>query len=62
MVVDGLLSVTNAVVAGFDCVTKILLSLWFFGKCLSSMARNLCLILVLTFLLNWGLYQSMLFH
>ena len=62
MVVDGLFSVIHAAVADFDCVRlKILFSLWSFGKYLSSMVRNLCLILVLTFLLNWGLYQSMLF-
>ena len=41
---------------------KIFLILWSFGKCLSTMARNLCLILVLTFLLNGGLYQRMLFY
>ena len=31
---------------------KIFLSLWSFGKCLSTRARNLCPILVPTFLLN----------
>ena len=41
---------------------KILLSLWSFGKCLSTRAENQCPILVLTLLLNGGLYQSMLFH
>ena len=62
MVVDGLFSVIHAAVVDFDCVTlKILLSLWSLGKYLSAMARNLCLILVLTFLLNGRLYQSILF-
>ena len=36
-------------------------SLRSFGKCFSTRARNLCPILVLMFLLNGGLYQSMLF-
>ena len=41
---------------------KIFLSLWSFGKCLSTRVRNLCSILVLKFLLNGGLYQRMLFR
>ena len=41
--------------------SKTFLSLRSFWKCLSIRARNLCLILVLTFLLNGRFYQSMLF-
>ena len=62
VVVDDLFSVIHAAVADFDCVTiKDLSNLWSFGKCSSTVARNLCLILVLTFLLNGGLNQCMLF-
>ena len=62
VVVDDLFSVIHAAVADFDCVTiKDFSNLWSFGKCSSTVARNLCLILVLTFLLNGGLYQCMLF-
>ena len=39
---------------------KIFLSLWSFGKCLSSRARNLCPISELTFFPNGEMYQSML--
>ena len=63
VVVDDLFSVIHATVTDLDCVTiKDFLSLWSFGKCLSTRARNLCPVLVLMFLLNGGLYQSMLFH
>ena len=62
MVVDDLFSVIHAAVTDFNCVAiKILLSLWSLRKCLSTRAKNRCLILVLTFLLTGGLYQSMLF-
>ena len=63
MVVDDLFSVIHAAVTDLDCVTiKDFLRLWSFRKCLSTRARNLCPILVLTFLLNEGLYQKMLFR
>ena len=40
----------------FKCLVQLLrlLSLWSFGKCLSTRARNLRPIMVLTFLLNGG--------
>ena len=57
MVVDDLFSVIH--VTDLDCVQlTICLSFSYFGKCLSTRAGNLCPILVLTFLLNEGLYQS----
>ena len=56
VVVDDLFSVIHATVTDLDYVLrlKIFLSLWSFGKCLSTRARNLCPILVLTLLLNGG--------
>ena len=61
VVVDNLFSVIHATVADLDGVLmKIFLSFWSLGKCLSTSVRNLWPILVLTFLLNGGLYQRML--
>ena len=55
MVVDDLFSFIHAAVTDLDCVTtKDFLSLWSLGKCFSTRARNLCAILVLTFLLKGG--------
>ena len=61
MVVDSLFTIIHAAVTDLDCMT-IKDFLWSLGECLSTRARNLCLILVLMLLLNGGLYQSMLFH
>ena len=59
VVVDDLFSVIHAAVADFDCVTiKGLSNFVVFGKCLSTMARNLCRIVVLTFLLNEGVLSA----
>ena len=41
---------------------KIFLSLLSLGKCLDTRARKRCPMLVLTFLLNGGLYQRMSFR
>ena len=63
MVIDDLFRGIHVAVTDFDCVSiRILLSLWSFWKCLSTRAKNLCPILVLTFLLNGGLYQNLLFR
>ena len=58
MVVDDPFCIAHAAVANLDGVAVEYWSLW---KCLSTRERNLCPTLVLTFLLNGGLYQSMLF-
>ena len=62
MVVYDLFSVIHAAVTDLDFVMIKDFCFWSFGKCLFTRARNLCPILVLTFLLNGGLYQRMLFH
>ena len=64
MVVDDLFSVIHAAATDFDCVT--IKDSSKFMVCqevlLSTRVKNLCPILVLTFLLNGGLYQSTLFR
>ena len=57
MVVDDLFCIVHAAVTDLDGV-----AIEDFSKVVVSRARNLCSILVLTFLLNGGFYQSMLFR
>ena len=54
MVVYDLFSVIHAAVTDLDCVMIKDFCFWSFGKCLFTRARNLCPILVLTFLLKGG--------
>ena len=63
MVVDDLFGVIHAAVTDLDCVTiKDFSKFVVFRDVLVYYGKELCPILVLTFLLNGGLYQSMLFR
>ena len=62
MVVDNLFNAIHTGVTDFDCGTiKDFSKFVVFREVLFTRVRNLCPRLVLTFLLNGGLYQSMLF-
>ena len=63
LVVDDLFGVVHAAVTDLDGIAvKDFSRLVVSWEVLSTRVRNLCPILVLTFLLNGGLYQSMLFR